>query len=124
MAVRAADIPHGVKRQMLEEIEKQTGPIQYRQLVDKLGEDGLIDLAFEGMQASASSEPKKSGLWNGIVQVIGCVIWFGALSALGSPKPSDTFWQVIWYIIQVVGWGFVVVWVLALIKSLWEWLFS
>src|SRR5688572_2921361 len=56
------------KEFILRQVREQVGPDQYKQLVNKFGEDSLIDLALESMEQNAGrSEPKTAGRLGGSI---------------------------------------------------------
>lgn len=59
MSLRASDLQPETKRQLLRSLREQMGTPAYRDAVGRLGEDGLIALAFQSIEGAA---PKKKVL--------------------------------------------------------------
>lgn len=84
MPSKSSDLPSNTKAMILRQVREQIGPYQYEQLVNKLGEDGLIDLALESIEQNAvRSESKMAGRLGGTIAgfIIGMVaggIFLGA----------------------------------------------
>jgi len=63
MTLKASDLSEGTKRQILDEIRNRLGQTQYQQMIDSLGEDGLINaiLTIETANKSETSVKRKGG---------------------------------------------------------------
>ena len=47
MAIRVSDLPQGAKQELLRRIREQIGESQYRELVEAVGEDKLLEVAVQ-----------------------------------------------------------------------------
>lgn len=66
MAITAAALPENLKQDLLRQLEEQIGWSKYNELVNALGEDGLIDLILQKMQEAQNNQPtprSSSGKW-------------------------------------------------------------
>src|SRR5437016_4791518 len=68
MNIKASDSPYDDKQKLLRQVRQQIGRAGYDRLVDRVGEDGLVDLALEQLReasgvGSTKSVEKKKGFW-------------------------------------------------------------
>ena len=116
MQMKASELPYDVKKKLLRQIEDQVGYSQYHEMVDRVGEDGLIDLAFQKMEEMSASEVKKERtrgqkIWLGIkigFGVIVLVIWLAV-----SP---DTLGQLVLWL----GGLYFIIWLCSAIAKWWN----
>lgn len=115
--MKSADLPNEVKKKLLEQIERQVGRSQYRNMVDQVGEDGLIDLALgkaeemaQSQKAQSQSTTKSKGFWSEWGGVIWFVVIVGILPALGGE----------WLPLKLIVGMIVVVWIYSGIQNWWQ----
>lgn len=75
MALKASDMPHEVKRRMLERLESQLGSTEYDKLVNTLGEDGLIDLALKELNSASTGRSSSNGGSDAWSKAWAVVLW-------------------------------------------------
>ena len=62
--MKGSELPDDVKQQVLRGIEQQVGATQYEKIVDAVGKDKLLDMAFDQAQsASAPARRETRGFW-------------------------------------------------------------
>ncbi|MCD4786489.1 MAG: hypothetical protein K8T10_21900 [Candidatus Eremiobacteraeota bacterium] len=80
--MRASDMDENTKRAILNKVRDEVGSYKYSEMVDKIGEDGLIDLLLMSAEreksgssssssGSSSSSSDSSGCFEGAVGVVG-----------------------------------------------------
>jgi|SRR5947209_7580105 len=91
MAITASSLPQGVKDDLRRQLRDQIGWSKYDQLVNALGEDGVVDLILEKIQeAQRGQAPQRasSGQWaersKGFL-VVALVILYWVLVAVFPP---------------------------------------
>jgi len=69
MAPKASDLPANTKEIILRQVREQIGSDRYAQLANKLGEEGLINLALEAVEQNNIANPrlKKMGRFGGLI---------------------------------------------------------
>ena len=67
MALKASDLPDDAKRELLRRMREQIGSTNYKQLVDRFGENGLLDQALEKADElddeHERKEKEQQGFW-------------------------------------------------------------
>lgn len=121
MPLRTSDLSYEAKQQLLKAIRDQIGSNEYNNIVETLGEDGLIDLALakanRALERQTSKEEKRSWI---IMLVEGALIAIAAFISFGSvfgdvniPWKSE-FWSEISLIFSwIIGWWSIVFFILA-----------
>jgi len=56
MPLKASDLPYSTKQEMLSQIRAYVGSDQYDQMVDAIGEDGVIDLILPQASPATSTQ--------------------------------------------------------------------
>ena len=78
MEIRVSDLPHEARQELLRRIREQMGESQYRSLVEAVGEDKLLEAAFQQAGAPAREPARGSPptwlMWVG---------WIAAVALLG-----------------------------------------
>ena len=88
MPLSASDLPDELKKHFLEQIRQQVGSTQYSQLVAKLGEDGLVDLALRALESTATApEPSPWEKAGKDVKDVVVAWWWWVFSIYGSFGP-------------------------------------
>lgn len=113
--MKAVDLPYDVKQQLLSQIKTQLGYDQYDLMVNRLGEDGLIDLAFKQMEEMSKNpiEVKKK-TWSDIFWTV--VFWSFLISlAIAGLKYPEAWWMLAIWVLPAI-WG----WLSSIISSWWK----
>ena len=124
MQMKASDMPYDVKQQLLRQIEDQVGSSQYYELVNKVGEDGLIDLAIQKMEEMSASAPvkrertRKQKVWLAIKILLGVLILLVWIAA--SPDSFGEVWKGITPLLLIMVGYVVVVWIWGALKEWWD----
>jgi len=82
--IKASDIPEPAKRAFLEQLREQIGWTEYQRLVDRLGEDGVLEQALRAANArgEAQEREKKKGFWDRYGWKL-YLVFLGLLALLG-----------------------------------------
>jgi hypothetical protein len=76
MTITASDLPSDVKQGLLNRIREQIGQEKYREMVDVLGEDKVLDMVLE----KTNSKSESSWTWK---EILGVIVFFSFWGAVG-----------------------------------------
>ena len=92
----ATDLPEPARRAFLEQLREQIGWTEYQRLVDRLGEDGVLEQALQAANAmgEAQQREKKKGFWDRYGWIL-YLVFLGVLALLG--QWAVLFWWVLFF---------------------------
>ena len=113
--MKSSDLPTDVKHDLLDRIRNQVGPDEYRKLVKQVGENGLVDLALQGMEQAARESKGDSGsdrsgglaekLWGKAGWLLGLVVLlWGGSRRIDSAVGLGILILAAWIVPRVRGW--------------------
>ena len=59
MAIDAASLPDPLKKELLRQVREKMGPDNYRTVVDRLGEDGVVELFLQATMKASKGEKQR-----------------------------------------------------------------
>lgn len=117
MQMKASELPYEVKQNLLRQIKDQAGSSQYHEMVARVGEDGLIDLAIQKMEELSGSPSVKEKKTRGQKAWFAIKVIFGVLVvAIWMRISPESLGQ----LVLVVGGYIAIIWLWAAVSKWWN----
>ena len=92
MSVKASELPSEVKKHLLGKVKEQLGDSEYRQMVDVVGEDTLLDMVLAKSSEGESTTSKVSDPKDTAAFWVAAILAFMILVGMGIGGYKDSGW--------------------------------